>query len=261
VSPAKIKARQILAELRIDTPELLRCLKEICCERGAFVKEEALDGSDARLVVSGERGIITVSPDANYPGRTRFSIAHELGHFELHRGTSSLWNCNARDMNTRVNDGRELEANEFAAELLMPASFIKPEFAKTEPALAHLKDLSGRYQMSLSAMSHRFAELTDEACAVVFSRAGMITHSVRSPLFEKQKYRIPQGRLSAYSHAYNAHAGKSIPAGMSAVDADAWFQLPTYLQGQKIQEQSEYFKNIDLGISLLWIQPGRLIRA
>jgi hypothetical protein len=216
------------------------------------------------LVVSGDRGIITVRADAAYPGRTRFSIAHELGHFELHRKAEALWNCSSKDMNTwfknKERDSRELEANDFAAELLMPEKFIKPEFDKQPPALAHLKDLANRFQMSLSAMAFRFAELTDEACAVVFSRAGMITHSHKSVLFDKQKYWIPQGRLSAYSHAYNAHAGKASPTSMAEVDASAWFQLPPYLLGQHIMEHSEYFKGLDLGITLLWIQSGRLIR-
>jgi Zn-dependent peptidase ImmA (M78 family) len=267
VTLAKSKARQILKELRIENPELLRCLKEICVERGAFVKEQDLNDAEARLVVSGDRGIITVQPDEAYPGRTRFSIAHELGHFELHRGNEALWACSTRDMNNwtqqqdKDRENREHEANQFAAELLMPEDFIKPEFARNEPALGHLKELASRYQMSLSAMAFRYAELTDHACAVVFSRAGAITHSLKSTLFDRQKYWIPQGRLSAYSHAYNAHAGKTIPTAMTPVEAGAWFQVPPYLQNQTIMEHSEYYKGIDLGITLLWIQPGRLIRT
>lgn len=268
-SRAKEKAREILAELRIDGPELLRCLKEICVERGAFVKEEDLTGAEARLVVSGNRGIITVSPDANYPARTRFSIAHELGHFELHRNSEALWSCDPNEMNStrgpapssKNREAIELEANEFAAELLMPEAFIKPELGNLPPSLGRIKELASRYQTSLSAMSSRFIALTDEACAIVFTRGGLITHSLKSPLFERQKYWIPQGPLSAYSRAYEVAFGKMIPPGMLPVDADAWFQVPAYLHGQKILEQSEHFKGADFGITLLWIQPGRLIRA
>lgn len=276
-SLAKAKAREILAELRIDGPELLRCLKEICVERGAFVKEEPLEGAEARLVVSGNRGIITVCSKEQYPARTRFSIAHELGHFELHRHADALWSCGSGDMSatggaaaspsgpahrhSKTKEMIECEANEFAAELLMPEAFIQPELAKEPPSLARIKDLAARYQASLSAMSTRFVELTEEACAVVFTRAGFITHSFKSPLFERQRYWIPQGPLSAYSRAYEASFGKTLSPGMLPVEADAWFQVPPYLRGQKILEQSEYFKGADFGITLLWIQPGRLIRA
>ena len=45
---ARAKAREVLADLKITSPELLRCLNEICVERGAFVKEQELDGADAR---------------------------------------------------------------------------------------------------------------------------------------------------------------------------------------------------------------------
>jgi Zn-dependent peptidase ImmA (M78 family) len=258
-SRARAKAREVLADLKITSPELLKCLTEICVERGAFVKEQDLDGADARLVVSGNRGIITVRPDQAYPARTRFSIAHELGHFELHRAAESLWSCDTGE-SAKPRDGIESEANEFASELLMPEAFAKAELDAADPGLGLLKEFASRYQVSLSAAAHRFAELTDKPCAVVFSRSGKITYSIRSASFEKQRYAIPAGPLSAYSRAYEVHQGKPVPAGMSPVDATAWFQVPAYLHGQKLLEQSEYYRGIDLGISLLWLPAGRLVR-
>jgi Zn-dependent peptidase ImmA (M78 family) len=265
LSPAKAKAREILAELRVDSLKTLLCLKEICVERGAFVKEQDLDGAEARLVVSGDRGIITVHPDGNYPARTRFSIAHELGHFELHRKSEALWACDSGAMDGKAEkieeaERRETEANEFAAELLLPESMVKPEFDKTDPSLACIKEVAQAFQTSLSATASRFAEVTSHACSVVFWRKAGISRSIKSPLFDRQKYWIPQGPLSAYSHAYAIQAGKPAPPGPQAVEASARFQIPPYLTGQKIVEHSEYFKSIDLGITLLWIQPGRLLR-
>lgn len=64
------------------------------------------------------------------PGRTRFSIAHELGHFHIpsHRKRPSR-PCREDDMDARADTdpGRnyEWEANDFAAELLMPRSLFE----------------------------------------------------------------------------------------------------------------------------------------
>src|SRR4051794_39741993 len=99
MSLAKIRAKQILADLHIDRPELLQHLKEICCERGCFVREGQLESSEARLTVSGDKGIITVKPNNSYATRTRFSIAHELGHFELHRERNKAVSCDQRALN------------------------------------------------------------------------------------------------------------------------------------------------------------------
>ena len=69
--------------------------------------------------------------------RQRFIIAHELGHLMLHPGT------NFRDVSFDGNP-QEVEANEFAAELLMPSAFIKHyfELAPDPAELATIFDVS-----------------------------------------------------------------------------------------------------------------------
>jgi hypothetical protein len=290
----KLKARQVLADLRIESPELLRHLKEICCERGAFVREGVLKGAEARLVVSGSRGIITVNPAAGgaHPGRMRFSVGHELGHFECHRDAQQFWNCSARDMTSFTprppggearsaepprasvgpgeerpgvavpyNGNRELEANEFAAELLMPEKFLKAQVRRERPSLPFLKELASVYSVSLSAIAYRFVELTNEACAVVFSRAGAVTHSWKSPVFERQGYWIDAKPLDQVTFAHAAHQGRAVPRFGGSVPARAWFQPPEELANETVHEQSEFFRGPGMGISLLWVPSGPLLRA
>ena len=66
----------------------------------------------------------------HHPNRQRFTIAHELGHLELHRPmiTSSVhvdknFPALMRDPRTATGTERiEIDANRFAAELLMPGA-------------------------------------------------------------------------------------------------------------------------------------------
>jgi Zn-dependent peptidase ImmA (M78 family) len=57
--------------------------------------------------------------------RRRFTAAHELGHFLLHRATMGRFRADTeatlREAEDDVADRMEREANRFAAELLMPA--------------------------------------------------------------------------------------------------------------------------------------------
>lgn len=55
--------------------------------------------------------------------RRRFTIAHELGHFCLHHGSSLRDTSNLNWL--AINPEHERAANQFAAELLMPAIAIK----------------------------------------------------------------------------------------------------------------------------------------
>lgn len=261
MSLAKVKARHILSELGIDRPELLTHLKEMCCERGAYVRECALDGAEARLTVSGDRGIITVNPNNSSAARTRFSIAHELGHFELHRDRTVSLTCDQRDLNDwrvkRRQENLEEDANEFASELLMPEIFIKAEIEAAKPSIGFLEKLAERYQTSLFATTRRFMDLTPKACAAVFFKESSILYAWRSAFFAEQGFRFVD-TLKPYSYAHDASLGIATPNYMCEVEANLWLLLPNWLRGEHLFEQSRFFSGLGLGMSLLWLADGPL---
>lgn len=71
-------------------------------------------------------------------GRSRFTVAHELGHFFLHTGKPMA----RASHRVRVPQFRlsEPQANQFAAELLMPRDFIHPQ--DTMHSIAHRHGVS-----------------------------------------------------------------------------------------------------------------------
>lgn len=88
--------------------------------------EDAVSGM---LIVRSDRAAIGVNEE-HHPHRQRFTIAHELGHYLLHRETTNLFVDSAltfyRDDSSA--DGvyqQEIEANAFAAALLMPADTLR----------------------------------------------------------------------------------------------------------------------------------------
>lgn len=102
--------------------------------------------------------------------RQRFTIAHELGHFLLgHQGDAIpggrgfVERVLARnDISRQSIDRREIEANAFAAELLMPAQ----EVIARVPYELHdtydqevIVDLAAEFQVSFTAMTNRLNTL------------------------------------------------------------------------------------------------------
>ena len=124
----EIMANLILDKLKIVTPEDLTLLEKIAMARQATVIYEPLQGSEARLLsIPGRRSIITVSSSVTYRPGQRFSIAHELGHLELHRKQLHSIECGAENI-TPFSDPRpdiESQANLFASHLLLPERFVK----------------------------------------------------------------------------------------------------------------------------------------
>ncbi len=88
--------------------------------------EEAVSGM---LVIKGKRATIGIN-DTHHPNRQRFTLAHELGHYLLHRGWTQVF-VDASTMYFRDGltaegiDRMEIEANAFAAELLMPENVLR----------------------------------------------------------------------------------------------------------------------------------------
>jgi Zn-dependent peptidase ImmA (M78 family) len=99
---------------------------------GISVKKVNFSGDvSGQLMRLGEDQFI-ISVNAHHsPTRQRFTIAHELAHFVLHRhliGAGITDNCAYRAIgstgNPNIHRREESEANKFAANLLMPADSI-----------------------------------------------------------------------------------------------------------------------------------------
>jgi hypothetical protein len=80
------------------------------------------------VFAAGRAGWAFVNADDPVP-RRRFTAAHELGHFVLHRRTMGRFRADTpetlREADEDVADQMEREANRFAVELLMPAEVCK----------------------------------------------------------------------------------------------------------------------------------------
>jgi len=119
--------------------------------------EDALSGA---LIRNSQEVVIGVNSE-HHPNRQRFTIAHEIGHFVLHRGiklhVDEDFRVNLRDGSTNAD---EIEANAFAAELLMPTAFMEREAQKIgQIDEAAKKRMARRFQVSVMAMEIRLANL------------------------------------------------------------------------------------------------------
>jgi len=143
-------------------------IKEVALKRGLQVKPYNL-GPDVSgvLYIKGETGIIGYNP-SDPQVRQRFTIAHELGHYELHRTQGEVFadkqfQVHFRDHNSSSGENpQEKEANAFAAAILMPEVLLIEEIKKHCFDLADesaLKAMAKLFNVSLLAMAFRIANL------------------------------------------------------------------------------------------------------
>jgi Zn-dependent peptidase ImmA (M78 family) len=116
---------------------------------------------------SQSSGVIGVN--SKHPlNRQRFTIAHELGHFLMHGGNNvhidKQFLVMRRDKDSsKGTSPEEMEANLFAAELLIPEAFLARDMKEAGsfnfPDDDRVEQLAKKYRVSQQAMTIRLATL------------------------------------------------------------------------------------------------------
>jgi hypothetical protein len=224
-------------------------VEELARARGLRVTDGPLDGALARLVRVGDGGSIRLSDRHAHAGQRRFSLAHELGHFELaHDHKIDL--CEAADL-ASTDKLRELEANAFAAELLLPEAALRRRCEVSPVTLDHVIALAEEYGTSPVATAIRFVELTSERAAAVLSQNGRVRWAARSATFWPN---IARGqRVLPWSVAHSFFVQGKLACDADMVDATAWID-GTRLHGPaEIREHALALPQLRAVLSLLWI--------
>lgn len=254
-------ANQLINELGINDFTDLYRLEEIAWARGVLVTDGKLEGAEASLVISYSKGVITVSTNIQDQRRRRFSIAHELGHFELHRGSKELLICINQDIlesNKELSNKFEQEANEFASELLMPKRFFAPLCLGEEPSLVHISNLANKFMTSLTATALKYIKFCNEPVAIILSRNNKIQWFQSSADFEKLRddlnlFISPQGILEPDTLAAKLFKDSNYPKKKTRTRTSSWFTDGKYNKNSTVQEHSIAMPTYDEVLTLLWV--------
>jgi len=152
-------------------------VEKIARQHATIVREpmpEDVSGMLVPLSVRGEPKWAIVVNANDAPVRQRFTMAHELGHLLIHRYSTAHADgrYQVRFRNERSASGsvrEEIEANQFAAELLMPEREIRRLAVRLrldvldddadQEAIRQLVLAAKKLQVSAQALSFRIANL------------------------------------------------------------------------------------------------------
>lgn len=179
--------KEVAMELRcrLQIKGALR-FEDITKPLGLTVKEVESDGFDGALVrrSSGVGGRILVKRGIREAGRKRFTTAHEIGHYLLHKHSDSL-SCDANEIanwsNFEVNP--EHEADEFASELLLPSAEMKALIGTQWPSLKLVSGLAAEFEASLTATIRKYCDVGPQSCAGVWVQDSRVVWFSPSPSF------------------------------------------------------------------------------
>ena len=152
---------ELISEAQNSVPASLPLLSRAL---GLRLNEAWLDNDISGMIErEGDRFRITLNA-SDSSNRKRFTLAHELGHYMLHRhligdglddDRAYRSTCAGKYHNTRIGPKEEREANRFAALLLMPTKAINKEWAELKP---DVPAMAKRFGVSEQAMTIRLGD-------------------------------------------------------------------------------------------------------
>jgi hypothetical protein len=254
---AVLTARAFLEEFGLDCGSRL---EEVAAQLRLRIIEAAASGFEGALLRIAGRplGTIVLRRDIPEPGRRRFTLAHEIGHYVLPNQQETLGPC--RPAAIESWDGSlnpaELDANRFAAEILVPHALVTAELQQP-PTLDIVRKLAERFGTSLTAAAVRLVELTSYRAALVCSRNGSAEWYRASEEFGRA---VRLGPLDQRTLAYDCFRNGD-GARTDRVLAEAWLYDSNLLAGALIWEHSLLLRSYGLVLSLLEIRERVEVRT
>jgi IrrE N-terminal-like domain len=189
-------------------------------------------------------------------GRINFTLAHEFGHFLLHRmAHPNGIRCGEQDVVRWDSAYGQIEhqANVFAANFLMPLDDFRRQIdAKAKVDLDMISHCADRYRVSLIAATLRWLSYTDKRAVLVVSRDGYIlwARSSAAALKTGAFFRTSAGPIEVPTTSI-PNTQKHLVDGRATINhiGGIWFSEP-------VCEMTVFAEQYDFAISLLLLDDA-----
>ena len=164
------------------------------------IKKADVDGFEGALYPLAKSGkwAILYNPDITSKGRVNFTLAHEFGHYLVHRALNpGGFECGeARVLGYDADQARrviEQEADTFASYLLMPMDDYRAQIGSADMSLDLLGHCADRYGVSMTAAAIKWLDLTDDCAVLVTAINGFVLWCWRSKAARRRRIFFPKG--------------------------------------------------------------------
>jgi hypothetical protein len=247
-------AERLLQNLGVTQPEEID-VEAIAWNVGAEVRYSPLQSCEARIIGFGEKAIVTIDTGRSWP-RQRFSIGHELGHWEHHRGRSSICRSDEIGNQSLSPVSPERVADAYSADLLLPRYLFEPmarQFRRIN--FAAVDQLRGLFQTSITATALRIVDLGPvPAMLICHTKSG---RKWFHPGRDVPNRWFPRADLDVDSSAFEVQFGNLERSRQSLVGADAWFDRP---EAERYELLEQNVRTVDgETLTLLVFQDERML--
>lgn len=263
ITNAHIQAHQLLDNCGLDEITDLE-MDLFVSGLDAMLIEEELTNCDGKIIFGNNKTVIKVNSNIQFEQRKRFVVAHEIGHLIMHKNmqlpddTFSNFNIISGMEKALKNGRQELEANEFACELLMPEKLFMKEAKGKKFSPLLIKQLSERFKTSLTATVFRYFQFGQlHPICIVFVENGKVKYWKKSDelkiwLGDYTRLAPPSDSVAAEYIQKDYEFVYKLEEKAQTIKKSTWFNLGEYDEDTDFYEYCIPTKRYKTILSIIW---------
>ena len=235
---AQIKAQELLIKCGLDDITDMP-MDLFVSGLDAMYIEEALDYCDGKIIFGKSKTVIKVNSQIKFIERMRFVAAHEIGHLVMHKNmlipddTFANFNIIAGMEKVLKNGTQEVEANEFASELLMPTKLFLQEAKGKKFSPLLIKRLAERFKTSLTATAFKYLQCDLHPVCIVLTENEKVHYWKKSDgmnlwLADITRLAPPPDSVAAEYIQNDYNFVYSLEEKAQTISKSTWFKLDDY---------------------------------
>lgn len=253
-SKPSLVAVDLIGKLGLNNPATI-AIEDLITFHDGIVQEIPLNNCDGRMVMKNGRSIVSVNSNIEFPKKKRFVLAHELGHILLHGGVEATFSDDYSTLEGYKHGLQEIEANDFASELLMPSTLFKDAAFRKKFSPDLLSQLADTFNTSITSTAYRYIELGNHPVCTFFSKDGKIVYWKKSPYFyykipDRNKLSVPSDSVANEFYCFNRIYRKQ--DAVQEIMKSTWFELGEYDRDTTMYEYCIITPQHNTVLSLIW---------
>lgn len=254
ISHAQQKAREIFFSCGAENPRDIS-IEDLIVFHNGIVTEKPLHSCDGRMVMKHGRSIVTINSEIEYPQKKRFVLAHELGHILLHGNQEATFSDDYSTLEAYKHGHQEIEANTFAAELLMPSKLFSQACLgkKFSPDLLH--NLADLFNTSITSVVYRFIDYGNHPICVFYSKDGKIQYWKKTPNYwikiqDRNRLPVPSDSVANEYYVHGRIYRKQ--EATQDINKSTWFELDGHEEDSLMFEYCVVTPRYNTVLSVVW---------
>lgn len=199
------------------------------------------DGVEGACKSKGIKRLVALTPTPSSPQKERFTYSHEIGHLLIHH---SSYVCLQDFFNTyKTQNDEEQEANDFAAELLLPRRALLDILTKRDLTFKLIEQVSKKFGTSLSVAAIQLIRSFNDNAVIIWHDGQHLLWKVRSDHCTLDISEAISPMVLANKTSDNRRDIKG--------NIDSQFWIENEIDNLICEEETHYFKNLKKYLTIL----------